>query len=144
LENAVLKPRRAWSVVAIAVVIVLTGLGETTAGASTPSAKSLAKDLMTTAYAKTAGFTEVVEKVSTSAKTGVKSCPDGAQEAFEDASNQTGVKAEILVCQTKKAAAALLTVVKSEGSASSAPPKQLGPSAIESSGNGRPPVTGRE
>ena len=64
---------------------------------------------MTTSYAKTAGFTEVAEKVSTSTKTGVKSCPDGAQEAFEDGSNQTGVKAEILVCQTKKAAAALLT-----------------------------------
>jgi hypothetical protein len=136
LENAVPIPRNVLSVAAVALVIVLTGLGEVTAGASTPSAKSLAKDLMTTSYAKTAGFTEVVEKVSTSTKTGVKSCPDGAQEAFEDGSNQTGVKAEILVCQTKKAAAALLTVAKSEGSKSSSPPKQLGPSAIETSSNG--------
>ena len=82
LENAVPKQRRAVPAVAVALVLLLTGLGEITAGASTPSMKSLAKDLMTTSYAKTAGFTEVAEKVSTTAKTGVKSCPDGAQEAF--------------------------------------------------------------
>jgi hypothetical protein len=98
--------------------------------------KSLAKDLLTTAYAKTAGFTEVAEKVSTTAKTGVKSCPDGAQEAFEDTSNQTGVIAEVLVCTTKKAATALLTSVKAEGAASSSPPKQLGSSAVERSTSG--------
>ncbi len=131
------KPRRAVPAVAVALVVVLTGLGEvTTAGASTPSMKSLAKDLMTTAYAKTAGFTEVAEKVSTTAKTGVKSCPDGAQEAFEDTSNQTGVIAEVLVCTTKKAATALLTSVKAEGAASSSPPKQLGSSAVERSTSG--------
>jgi hypothetical protein len=129
-------PRRAWSAVAVALVVVLAGLGATTAGAATPSAKSLAKDLMTTSYAKTAGFTEVAEKVSTSAKTGVKSCPDGAQEAFEDGSNQTGVIAEILLCHTKKAATALLTGVKAEGATSSAPPKQLGSSAVELSTSG--------
>jgi len=137
MENAVPKPRRAVPAVAVALVVVLTGLGEvTTAGASTPSMKSLAKDLMTTAYAKTAGFTEVAEKVSTTAKTGVKSCPDGAQEAFEDTSNQTGVIAEVLVCTTKKAATALLTSVKAEGAASSSPPKQLGSSAVERSTSG--------
>jgi len=136
LENAVPKPRRAVPAVAVALVIVLAGLGEVAAGASTPSMKSLAKDLMTSSYAKTAGFTEVAEKVSTTAKTGVKSCPDGAQEAFEDASNQTGVIAEVLVCSTKKAAAALLTSVKSEGAASSSPPKQLGSSALELSTSG--------
>jgi len=129
-------PRRALPAVAVALVIVLTGLGEVTAGASTPSAKSLAKDLMTTSYAKGAGFTEVAEKVSTSTKTGVKSCPDGAQEAFENTSNQTGVKAEILVCSTKKAAAALLASVKAAGGTSSAPPKQLGSSAVELSSDG--------
>jgi hypothetical protein len=78
----------------------------------------------------------VAEKVSTSAKTGVKSCPDGAQEAFEDASNQSGVIAEVLVCQTKKAATALLTGVKAQGAKSSTPPKQLGSSAVERSTSG--------
>jgi hypothetical protein len=131
LENDVPKPRRAVPAVAVALVIVLTGLGEVTAGASSPSMKSLAKDLMSASYASTAGFTAVAEKVSTTAKTGVKSCPDGAQEAFEDTANQTGVLAEILVCKSKKAAAALLTSVKAEGTASSSPPKQLGPSAVE-------------
>jgi hypothetical protein len=129
-------PRRALPAVAAAVLIALTGLGEITAGASTTSAKSLAKDLMTSSYAKKAGFTEVAEKVSTSAKTGVKSCPDGAQEAFEDASNQSGVIAEVLVCQTKKAATALLTGVKAQGAKSSTPPKQLGSSAVERSTSG--------
>jgi Zn-dependent alcohol dehydrogenase len=129
-------PRRALPAVAAAVVLALTGLGEITAGASTSSAKSLAKDLMTTAYAKKAGFTEVAEKASTSAKTGVKSCPDGAQEAFEDGSNHSGVIAEVLDCQTKKAATALLTGVKAEGAKSSSPPKQLGSSAVERSSSG--------
>jgi hypothetical protein len=129
-------PRRALPAVALALVVVLTGLGEISAGASTSSAKSLAKDLMTASYAKAAGFTEVAEKVSTSAKTGVKSCPDGAQEAFENTSNQTGVIAEILRCQNKKAAAALLTSIEADGAKSSSPPKQLGSSAVERSSTG--------
>jgi hypothetical protein len=129
-------PRSAWPAVVVALVVVLTGLGGITAGASTPSAKSLAKDLMTTSYAKAAGFTAVAEKVSTSAKTGVKSCPDGAQEAFENTSNQTGVIAEILRCQNKKAAAALLTSIEADGAKSASPPKQLGSSAVERSSTG--------
>jgi hypothetical protein len=136
MEDAVPKSRRAVPAVAVALVVVLSALGELTAGASTPSMKSLAKDLMTSAYAKTAGFTQVAEKVSTTAKTGVKSCPDGAQEAFEDTANQTGVIAEVLVCATKKAATALLTSVKAEGGTSSSPPKQLGSSAVELSTSG--------
>jgi hypothetical protein len=128
--------RKAWPIMAAAVVIALTGLGDVTAGASTSSAKSLAKELMTAAYAKKAGFTEVAEKVSTSAKTGVKSCPDGAQEAFEDASNQSGIIAEILDCTTVKAATALLAGVKAEGTKSSTPPTQLGSSAAERSSAG--------
>jgi len=129
-------PRRAWPAVAAAVVIALIGVGDITAGASTTSAKSLAKDLMTSAYAKNAGFPKVAEKVSTSAKTGVTSCPDGAQEAFEDNSSQSGVIAEVLVCRTKKAATALLTGVKTQGAKSSSPPRQLGPSAVERSSSG--------
>lgn len=135
LENSVPILRRTLPAVAVALVMVLTGVGAIGAGAST-SAKSLAKDLLTTSYAKNAGFTEVAEKPSTSSKTGVKSCPDGAQEAFEDGSNKTGVVAEVLVCATKKAAAALLTGVAAEGSKSASPPKQLGSAAIERSSNG--------
>jgi hypothetical protein len=136
LEHDVPMPRRAVPAVAVALLVALSGIGAITAGASTPSAKSLAKDLMTAAYAKKAGFSEVAEKVSTSAKTGVKSCPDGAQEAFVDGANQSGVKAEVLVCQTKKAAAALLAGAKAEGATSASPPKQLGSSAVERSSDG--------
>ena len=127
--------RRTLPTAAVALVMVLTGVGEIAAGATT-SAKSLSKDLLTTSYAKKAGFTEVAEKPSTSSKTGVKSCPDGAQEAFENGSNKTGVVAEVLGCTTKKAAAALLTGVAAEGSKSASPPRQLGSSAVERRSNG--------
>ncbi len=103
------------------------------AGASTPVAsKSLVKDLLPAAYAKKAGFTKTVEKATTTSKTGEKSCPNGAQEAFEDAAGQTGVVAEVVACATTQAAATLLSGVK-EGtsSASSPPPTRLGSTAIE-------------
>jgi hypothetical protein len=129
--------RRAWPAVAVALVVVLTGFGEVAAAASTPSAKSLGKELLSTSYAKTAGFTAVAEKVSTSTKTGVKSCPDGAQEAEENTSNQTGLLAEILYCKNQKAATALLTSVKADGTkTSSSPPAQLGSSAVERGSSG--------
>jgi hypothetical protein len=87
---------------------------------------------LTTTYAKKAGFTKVVEKATTTSKTGEKSCPNGAQEAFEDAAGQTGVVAEVVACTTSKAAAALLTGVKSgTTAATSSPPGKLGSTAIE-------------
>jgi hypothetical protein len=127
-------------VVALAVVLVLPVIAaaQMAAGASTPaSPKSLAKDLLPYSYAKKAGFTEVAEKATTTSKTGVKSCPNGAQEAFQSAAAPTGVASETVGCTTTKAAAAVLKGVRSSGSAtSSIPPKQLGPSAVEVSGGG--------
>ena len=110
----------------------------TGAGASTPgSPKLLVKDLLPSSYLKKAGFTEVAEKATTTSKTGVKSCPDGAQEAYQSASNQTGVASEVLSCTTTKGASALLNEVRSGGSVtSSIPPKRLGSSAVEVSGGG--------
>jgi hypothetical protein len=128
--------RRCLPAFGLALIISFTAVGEVTAGATIPSAKSLGKDLLTAAYAKKAGFTEVAEKPSTSSKTGVKSCPNGAQEAFENATAKSGVVAEILACQTSKEAAALLTSVAKQGASSMAPPKQLGPSAVERSTSG--------
>jgi hypothetical protein len=136
LENAVPITRRHLPALGLALVIACTAMGEVTAGASAPSAKSLAKYLLTAAYAKKSGFTEVAEKASTSSKTGVKSCPNGAQAAYEDGATKSGVAAEILGCQTTKAAAALLSGVKAEGTASSAPPAQLGASAVERATSG--------
>jgi hypothetical protein len=108
------------------------------AGASTPtSPKSLAKDLLASSYAKKAGFAKVADKVTVTSKTGVKSCPDGAQEAFESASGQTGLLSEALACTTSKGAAALLSSARSGNSATSAtPPKRLGSSAFERSSGG--------
>ena len=126
--------RRASSILVLA---TLVGAGMAAdVGASTPSAKSLAKDLLTASYAKKGGFSDVAEKASTSSKTGVKSCPDGAQEAFENTSTHSGLVAEILLCTTKAAAAALLTGVRAQGSASATPPKQLGGASSERRSNG--------
>src|ERR1700728_456242 len=72
-------------------VVVVVAAAEMPAGASTvTSPKSLAKALLTAPDAKRAGFTKVAEKVSTTSKTGEKSCPNGAQEAFESVSGQMG------------------------------------------------------
>ena len=108
------------------------------AGASAPaSAKQLAKYLLPVNEAKKAGFTKVVEKVTTSSKTGEKSCPHGAQEAFEDASGQTGLVSEVVACTTAKAATLLLTGVKKATTASTTgPPKRLGSSAFERTSGG--------
>jgi hypothetical protein len=124
--------RRCLTALSLALTIACTTFGAVTAEASTPSAKSLAKDLLTTSYASKAGFTEVAEKASSSTKTGVKSCPNGAQAAYEDRATQSGLATEILGCATPKAATALLGTVKSQGAATSLlPPKQLGSAAVE-------------
>src|ERR1039458_1833807 len=79
------------AVLPVAIVLLVTVEAQLPVGASTPtSAKSLAKDLLPSSYAKKVGFTKVVEKATTSTKTGEKSCPNGAQAVFEDASGQTG------------------------------------------------------
>ena len=119
----------------MAVLLPVTAAAQMPAGASTPtSPKSLAKDLLPASYATKVGFTKVVIKVTTSSKTGEKSCPNGAQEEFENASGQSGLASEVLACTSSKAAAALLSGVRSGTSATSAtPPKQLGSSAIERS-----------
>ena len=124
---------------ALAMAVVLSvAAAEMPAWASTvTSPKSLAKDLLTASSAKKAGFTKVSGKVSTTSKTGEKSCPNGADEAFESASGQMGVFSEAVACTTSKAAAALLTGVRSGTSGTSAtPPMRLGSSAIERSGGG--------
>ena len=81
---------------ALAMAVVLSvAAAEMPAWASTvTSPKSLAKDLLTASSAKKAGFTKVSGKVSTTSKTGEKSCPNGADEAFESASGQMGVFSE--------------------------------------------------
>ena len=127
---------------ALAMAVVLSvAAAEMPAWASTvTSPKSLAKDLLTVSFAKKAGFTKVSEKASTTSKTGEKSCPNGADEAFESASGQMGVFSEAVACTTSKAAAALLNGVRSGTSGTSGtsatPPKRLGSSAIERSGGG--------
>jgi hypothetical protein len=118
---------------AVAIVLPVAAAAQTPAGASTPtSAKSLAKDLLPSSYAKKAGFTKVARKATTSSKTGLKSCPDGARETFVSASGQTGLASEVVACTTSKAAAALLNATRSGTLITSAhPPKRLGSSAIE-------------
>jgi hypothetical protein len=125
--------RRIFAALAVVVVLPLTVAAQMSAGASTPtSPKSLAKDLLTSSYAKKAGFTKVAAKASTTSNTGQKSCPDAAREVFESASGQTALLSEVVACTTSKAAAALLSGAPS--GTSGTPPKQLGSSAVERSG----------
>jgi hypothetical protein len=124
--------------VAVAVALPLTATTQMPASASTAaSSKSLAKDLLPSSYAKKAGFTEVAEKITTNSKTGDKSCPHVAEEAFENASGQLGLVSEAVACTTSHGAATLLSGARSGTSATSArPPGQLGSSAIERSSGG--------
>jgi len=79
----------------------------------------------------------VVDKPTVTSKTGVKSCPDGAQVAFESASGHTGLLSEVLACSTSAAAAALLSGAQSGTSGNSgAPPRQPGSSGNEGSSGG--------
>jgi hypothetical protein len=130
--------RKIFAALAVTVMLALTAAAQMPAGASTPtSPKSLVKDLLPSSYAKKAGFTKVAAKATTTSKTGEKSCPNSAQEAFESASGQTGLVSEAVACTTSKAAAALLSGARSGNSATSAtPPKRLGSSAFERSSGG--------
>jgi hypothetical protein len=122
---------------AVLVLPVIAAAPLAAGASSAPSPKSLLKELLPSADAKRAGFTEVAEKATTTSKTGVKSCPNGAQEAFQSATAPTGVASEIVGCTTSQAAAAVMKSARSSGAAtSSVPPKQLGPSAVEVSGGG--------
>jgi hypothetical protein len=121
----------------VALGLSVVAAAQTSAEASTSALKSLAKDLLPSSYANQAGFTKVVEKVTTISKTGDKPCPYGAQEAFANASNQVGLVSEVLGCTSDNGAAALLAGARSGTSATGAnPPKALGASAIERSSNG--------
>jgi hypothetical protein len=137
-EHPLATKRTILAALGVAVVLPLVAAAGPPAGASSaPSPKSLAKELLPFSYAKKAGFSEVAEKATTTTKTGVKSCPNWAQEVFQDPANKTGVAAEVVGCTTTKAAAAILKTVHSEArSGSPAPPKQLGSSAIETFGGG--------
>jgi hypothetical protein len=122
---------------AVLVLPVIAAAPLAAGASSAPSPKSLLKELLPSADAKRAGFTEVAEKATTTSKTGVKSCPNGAQEAFQSATAPTGVASEIVGCTTGQAASAVMKSARSSGAAtSSVPPKQLGPSAVEVSGGG--------
>ena len=116
---------------------VVAMAGPPAGASSAPSPKTLAKELLSFSYAKKAGFTEVAEKATTTSKTGVKSCPNGAQEAFQDPANKTGIAAEVVGCTTTAAAAGVLKTVRSQAvKGSPAPPKQLGSTATEVRGGG--------
>jgi hypothetical protein len=103
---------------------------------SSSSSNSLTKDLVPPSYAEKAGFSAVVVKATTSAKTGEASCQHGAQEAFEDTSDHMGIESEVLSCTSDKAAGALLHKVVEGTTSSSTPPRQLGSSAVERSTEG--------
>jgi hypothetical protein len=122
----------------VAVVLPLTWAAATDAGASTAAPpKSLIKGLLPSSYFKAAGFSKVAEKVTTTTKTGQKTCPSAAEVAYETTSGRDGLVSELVACTSVKAAAALLAGARTGTSTTSgSPPKQLGSSAIERSSGG--------
>ena len=131
-------------VVIAAVVVVIVAVGALVAGLAlhsggthaSSSSTSLTKDLLPPSYAQRAGFSAVVVKAVTSAKTGEPSCSHGAQEAFEDTASHMGLESEVLSCTSGKTAGALLHSVVQGTTSASAPPSQLGSSAVERSTQG--------
>jgi len=126
-------------------VALLTALASSTivlaspqAGASPPaSARSLERDLLPRTYIQRAGFTSVVEQPVSTSHTGERSCPNGAEEAFEDRTGKTGILVELVACTTAAHAATLLESVKAKTAAVPvAPPERLGGSAFERSSKG--------
>ena len=129
--------RNVFASLAMTMVLSIVATAPMAAGASTPAAAtSIAKDLLSSSYAKAVGFPRVARKVSTSSKTGLKSCPNGARETFESASRKTALASEVVACTTNDAAAAL---VKSSGTGTPTPsvhpPARLGASAFEQLSN---------
>jgi hypothetical protein len=136
-SGASIGRRASTAFVALAVgALAALAVVPSSAGASSSSAKVLTHDLLPSSYANGVGFTEVAMTATSSSKTGVTSCPLGAEAAFDDESNQTGVVSEVLECRNKAAAAKILSGVVAETSASSSPPRRLGSSAIERSSSG--------
>jgi hypothetical protein len=137
LERTLAINQRIITLLAVAAVLTTAVVGQLPAAATstTTSPKSLERDLLPSSYARKQGFTEVLEKANSTSKSGVKSCPNGAQEAFEDPSTQVVMEVQLVACVTNKAAAALVAAAAASGAATtSSPPKQLGSSAVERSG----------
>jgi len=77
--------RKLFGALAVVVALALSAATQIPATASAvASASSLAKDLLPSSYANKIGFTTVAENLNTF-KTGKKSCPLEAEEAFENA-----------------------------------------------------------
>jgi len=135
-----LKISRRFVVIVIAIVAVAAlaaGLALLSGGTGPSSVStSLTKDLLPSSYAKRAGFSAVVVKATTSAKTGEPSCSNGAQEAFEDTAGHMGIELQVLSCTSDKTADDLLHSVIEGTTSASTPPRQLGSSAVERSTDG--------
>ena len=121
-----------WKILATLTVAATVIAPLSTDASASISLKALEGDLLSPAKVRPLGFTKVLEKARTSSATGQKSCPEGAEQVFEDESGQTGLASEVLACTNIQAARGLLIRLRSQGSAVSVVlPKRLGPSAIE-------------
>ena len=117
-----------------ALSIAGASVGVPAAGASPSSvAQKPTSGLLSAAAAKKLGFPKTYSKPTTSSKTDQAGCPKAAAVSYENTRATSGIEAEILVCNTSKAATTALSGLKSSVTASTAhkPPKQLGSTAME-------------
>ena len=117
---------------ALSIAGVSVGVPAASASASSVAKKPIS-GLLSASAAKKLGFPKTFSKPTSSSKTDQAGCPKAASVSYEDSGATSGIEAEILVCNTSKAATTAISGLKSSVTASTSqkPPKQLGSSAIE-------------
>ena len=80
---------------ALSIASVSIGASAADASASSVESKPIT-GLLPASTAKALGFPKVAQKPTGSSKTGQAGCPKGAESAYEDGANQTGLIAEVL------------------------------------------------
>jgi hypothetical protein len=117
---------------ALSIASVSIGAPAADASASSVAANPIT-GLVPASTAKALGFPKVAQKPTGSSKTGQAGCPKGAEAAYEDSANQTGLIAEVLACNSTKVAATTLSGQRKAKTlpTSLTPPTALGPTAFE-------------
>jgi hypothetical protein len=106
-------------------------LGGTSAGAATTP---IVQRLVSTAQATKLGFTQIAKKATSSHKTGVKTCPTGAEVAFTEKGHPVGLVAEVFSCNSAAAAKSVIATYEKtyKPTATFPPPAALGSTAVGS------------
>jgi hypothetical protein len=117
---------------ALSVAAVSVGVPAASASQSSVAQKPVS-GLLSASAAKKLGFPKTFSKPTSTSKTDQAGCPKAGTVSYEDSGATSGIQAEILVCNTPKAASTAISGLKSSITkiSSQKPPKQLGSNALE-------------